>query len=94
MKDPGHADYAVKRIIALPGESLFFTHGKVIVNGKPLAEPYLAAGMKTYLPDCNEKLILTGREQYFVLGDNRRVSEDSRFYGAVRRSQIVGSISR
>src|ERR1051326_3493583 len=52
VKDPGHADYAVKRIIALPGESLFFTHGKVIVNGKPLAEPYLAAGMKTYLPDC------------------------------------------
>ncbi len=94
VKDPGHHDYAVKRIIGVPGETILFRHGDVMVNGKQLPEPYLAAGTETYLPDSAEKLIMTGKDQYFVLGDNRANSEDSRFYGAVHRSQIIGSISR
>ncbi len=94
VKDPGHNDYAVKRVIGVPGESILFKHGDVLVNGKPLPEPYLAAGTETYLPDSAEKLIITGKDQYLVLGDNRANSEDSRFYGALHRNQIVGSISR
>ena len=94
VKDPGHNDYAVKRIVALPGEMLLFKGGEVLVNGKHLFEPYLAAGTQTYLPDSFEKLIMTGKDQFFVLGDNRSNSEDSRFYGAINRSQIIGSITR
>ena len=94
VKDPGHSDYAVKRIVGMPGESLYFKKGELLLNGKHLLEPYLTAGTQTFLPDFPEKLVLTGKDQYFVLGDNRGNSEDSRFYGAIHRSQIIGSISR
>ena len=63
-------------------------------NGKPLLEPYLDARTQTYLPDTWEKLVVVGKDHYFVLGDNRANSEDSRYYGAVHRKQILGSISR
>src|SRR5438270_2300369 len=57
VKDPGHKDYAVKRIVAMPGESLYFKKGEVLVNGKHLLEPYLAAGTQTFLPDSEAKLV-------------------------------------
>lgn len=94
VKDPGHSDYAVKRIVAMPREALFFKKGEVMLNGKRLFEPYLASGTQTFLPDAREKMVVLGGDQYFVLGDNRGNSEDSRFYGAIHRSQIVGEIVR
>ena len=94
VKDPGHQDYAVKRIVGMPCESLYFKRGSVLVNGKYLLEPYLASGTQTFLPDTREKLLVVGQDRYYVLGDNRGNSEDSRYYGAVHRSQIIGSISR
>jgi signal peptidase I len=94
VRDPGHNDFAVKRVIGMPCESLLFKRGKIMVNGKQLLEPYLPSGTQTFLPDTREKLLLVGKDQYFVLGDNRGNSEDSRYYGALRRDQIVGSICR
>jgi len=94
IKDPGHNDYAVKRIVAMPCESLYFMKGSFLVNGKHLLEPYLPAGTQTFLPDVQEKLLMVGKNHYFVLGDNRGNSEDSRYYGAVDRSRIIGSISK
>jgi len=94
VKDPGHADFAVKRIVGLPCESLHFKGGKVMVNGKHLLEPYLPPRTQTFCPDTWEKFLVVGKDHYFVLGDNRANSEDSRFYGAVHRSQIIGSISK
>jgi len=94
IKDPGHNDYAVKRIVAMPCESLYFMKGSFLVNGKHLLEPYLPAGTQTFLPDVQEKLLVVGKNHYFVLGDNRGNSEDSRYYGAVDRSRIIGSISK
>jgi signal peptidase I len=94
VRDPGHKDYAVKRVVAMPGETLHFKRGDVLVNGKHLVEPYLPQTTQTFLPDFREKVVMMGKDQYFVLGDNRSNSEDSRFYGALRRSQIVGSIVR
>lgn len=92
IKDPGHTDCAVKRIIAGPLDSIHFKQGRVFVNGKHLAEPYLLAGMPTYTDDAREQFYVVGRDQYFVLGDNRLVSEDSRYYGMVGRGQILGAI--
>jgi len=94
VRDPGHNDYAVKRIVAMPCESLYFKGGNVMVNGKHLFEPYLPAGTQTFLPDAHEKMLVVGKNHYYVLGDNRGNSEDSRYYGAVDRRQIIGSISK
>jgi signal peptidase I len=92
IKDPGHKDYAVKRIVGLPGESLFLKDGAVLLNGKRLLETYLPTGTKTFSPDRKDRLILVGKNQYFVMGDNRANSEDSRFYGAVSRERILGTL--
>lgn len=92
IKDPGHNDYAVKRIVGLPGESLFLKGGVVLLNGKHLLESYLVSGTQTFSPDRKDRFIVVGKDQYFVMGDNRENSEDSRFYGAVPRGRIVGTL--
>ena len=94
IKDPGHQDYAVKRIVGLPGETLFLRDGAVLLNGKHLVETYLTPGTRTFCSDMKDRLIMVGNDQYFVLGDNRANSEDSRFYGTVPRERIIGMITR
>ena len=92
IKDPGHADLAVKRIVGMPLDSLRLRDGKVHLNGRVLTEPYLSTGTQTFTPDSEETLVIIGHDRYFVLGDNRPISEDSRYYGAIRREEIVGII--
>ncbi len=94
IRDPGHSDMAVKRIVAGPSDTISFTAGKVLVNGKQLNETYLAPGTQTILPDANHKEVHLGKDQYFMLGDNRAGSEDSRYYGPITRAQIVGPLVR
>jgi signal peptidase I len=95
IKDPTDGVFVVKRIIAMPGESILFKNGHVYVNGEKLAEPYVEQGKATFTcTNVNEELILCGKDQYFVLGDNRDNSFDSRMYGPVRRQNILGSVIR
>jgi len=94
LQDPGHQDYAVKRVIAVPGETVHLKNGVVLLNGKKLFEPYLPDKTATYTVDYSEKLILLGDDQYYVMGDNRPLSEDSRLYGPVRRASIIGYINQ
>jgi signal peptidase I len=93
IRDPGHDDYAVKRVVGMPGETVLIQNGEVFVNGQPLTETYLDSGVRTYAPRAQEQLIMLGGEHYFVLGDNRPVSEDSRTYGPLRRSAIIGLLT-
>src|SRR3954466_15811605 len=88
IRDPGYTDFAVKRIVAGPSDTICIKDGSVLVNGRKLKESYLAPGTTTLLPDANQKEIHLGKDQYFVLGDNRAGSEDSRYYGAIKRAQI------
>jgi signal peptidase I len=81
----------VKRVIGLPGESVEARHGQVFIctgpGGSgcvPLSEPYVNGTTQTFGPIA----IPPGR--YFVMGDNRKSSEDSRIWGPVRRSQMLG----
>lgn len=77
----------VKRVVGLPGETIEISDGRVIVNGRPLEEPY-AAGPA--FPDRGAQVI--PEETYFVMGDNRANSEDSRHVGPVPLARIEGKI--
>ena len=93
IRDPSDNGFSVKRVIATPGESVFLKEGKVYVNGRQLDEPYLCAGTPTYTTfKFKDQLILCGRNQYFLLGDNRMNSIDSRVYGPVPRANVLGLI--
>jgi signal peptidase I len=90
LLDDGNEDYALKRIIGLPGETVQLWRGCVFINRKLLVEPYLPTHTYTF-PIERERRAATfilGEEQYFVLGDNRPYSADSRSYGPVLRNQI------
>ena len=95
IRDPLDNSYAVKRVIGLAGDSVFLTGGSVYINGVKLDEPYLSKGMPTFTYSRRaEQLVKCGHDQYFVLGDNRSNSVDSRTYGVVPREKILGAIVR
>jgi len=94
LRDPETSGYAVKRIVATPGDSVFVKGGQLFVNGKLLPEPYLERGTKTFAsPHYRAQMWVCGLNQYFVLGDNRNQSADSRIYGAVPRQNILGLVT-
>jgi signal peptidase I len=77
----------IKRIIGLPGETVEIDNGQVYVNNRPLDEPYLPADYRDVSSMVPRKL---GPEEYFVLGDHRSSSNDSRVWGAVDKDLIFG----
>jgi signal peptidase I len=90
LLDDGKEDYAVKRVIGLPGETVQLWRGHVFINRRMLVEPYLPKRIYTYPaePERRGATFMLGKDQYFVLGDNRLYSADSRNYGPVERKQI------
>jgi signal peptidase I len=92
IRDRGESDLAVKRLVALPGESVRLSEGRIFVNGRSLIEPYLENGTETIAPTGADQAYSLGAREYFVLGDNRAESEDSRYYGPVSRDQILGTL--
>jgi signal peptidase I len=84
---PGVNDL-VKRVIGLPGETISSPDGRVWINGSPLAEPWLPSG--TVTRGIKPQKIPQG--EYFVMGDNRGDSSDSRVFGPIPKSLIVGRV--
>lgn len=87
-RDP--AKSYIKRVIALPGDRIRIDRGHVFVNNQPLAEPYVPA---RYADDRSEEEMTVPRGEYFVMGDHRSISSDSRDFGPVERQLIYGKAS-
>ena len=77
----------IKRIVGLPGEQVSMANGHVLIDGVPLHEPYLAPASRGH---ASGEWPRTSRSGYFVLGDNRARSCDSRRWGVVPRENIIG----
>lgn len=97
--DPSHpSTLLIKRVIGLPGEIVTFRQNKVCVSGWAasevtcFAEPYLSAQSVTRAHDLTTPAKVVPDDMYYVLGDNRVVSADSRYFGPVPRDFIIGLV--
>ena len=75
----------VKRVVGIPGDTVEIRNGVVFVNGESLHEPYVING-----DSGSERPVVVPDEAYYVLGDNRRASQDSRDWGTVPAENIIG----
>lgn len=82
---PGEKCAYIKRVMGLPGEEVEIKKGQVFINGEPLEEPYVVKGQRQRWGPT-----VVGPNEYFVLGDNRKNSSDSRNWGMLPRQNIIG----
>jgi signal peptidase I len=82
-----HEKSYIKRVIALPGDELRIDHGQVYVNGAPVEESYVP---KLFEDDRSQPEMKIPAHEYFVMGDHRSISSDSRDFGPVDRDLIYG----
>ena len=82
-----HEKSYIKRVIALPGDDLRIDHGQVYVNGKREVEKYVP---RRYADDRSQPEMTVPAHEYFVMGDHRSISSDSRDFGPVERELIYG----
>ena len=94
IKDPQDLDLSIKRIVGLPNDLVEIRKDGVYVNNVKLPEPYLTSFAAYASGRQPVKPIRLGPQDYFVLGDNRNRSADSRLYGPVPRKFILGLISK
>lgn len=82
------SDFFIKRIIGLPGETIEIKDSKVFADNNPVDERYLPKNLQTG-PD---KTVQLADNQYFVMGDNRTASSDSRIWGPLPKKNITGRV--
>lgn len=90
-----HSQRLIKRVVGLPGETIDMdVDGRITINGRPIEEPYVAPNRNeaalSRWRSMREEFKHIGADSYFVMGDNRDASNDSRTWGAVPRSLIYG----
>jgi signal peptidase I len=79
----------IKRVVGLPGDRISIRDGHVVRNGVEQREPFIHACGGG--PDCNLGTITVPKDHYFMMGDNRGASDDSRYWGPIPRDWIIGS---
>jgi signal peptidase I len=80
--------FFIKRVIGLPGERVVIKGGDIFINGTKLEEGYIASGVRTF----GDREFTLSSNQYFVLGDNRSYSFDSRNWGPLTKDRIIGVV--
>ncbi|MEA3345366.1 MAG: signal peptidase I [Chloroflexota bacterium] len=85
LRLPSQSNFLIKRVVGLPGETIEIRDHQVLINGQPLNESYLSRPSRRSIPPRH---IPEG--SVFVLGDNRNFSNDSRSFGPVSLSNVVG----
>lgn len=83
----GEEEYLIKRVIGLPGETIECRGNKIYINGKELKDKYAYSKTKDF------EMVKIGKDEYFVLGDNRSDSLDSRVFGTFKGKDIKGKAS-
>lgn len=76
----------IKRVIGMPGETIAIKKGKIYINDKVIDDEYAYGETSDF-----DKVTLADNE-YFILGDNRLISKDSRYFGPIKESEIKGKI--
>lgn len=84
--DEDDDEIIIKRIIGLPGETVEIKNGKIYINEEEISDDYGYGETSDY-----EKTTLSA-DEYFILGDNRLISKDSRYFGPVKEEEIMGKI--
>ena len=81
-------DYLIKRVIGMPGETVEYKNNKLYINGKNIDEKFIHEKTNDFIME--EKI---PDDCYFVVGDNRPVSNDSRYIGVINKKDILGKTS-
>jgi signal peptidase I len=85
----GKSVMLMKRVVGLPGETIEFTNGKLVVNGRPVDEPYVKNSCTWDFRPNHWQL---GDDEYYVVGDNRSMPYEDHIQGSARREKIVGRV--
>lgn len=85
----GESVMFMKRVIGLPGETVAFSNGRLLINGRSLEEPYVKFKCNwNFVPDSSK----LGDDEYYVVGDNRSMPHTDHTQGAAKRERIVGKV--
>jgi signal peptidase I len=83
----GIHEMLLKRIVALPGESIAFSDGRILINGTVLSEPY-----ETNSCDWEQSPVALTNGEYYVVGDNRTMPAQDHYHGICSRARIIGRL--
>lgn len=93
--DPDDSLLSIKRVVGIPGDTLMIRDGVVYRNNEPITEPYLEKNTRTFVMETGKNdVVRLQANEFFLLGDNRDNSLDSRYYGGVSKQAILGVINK
>ncbi|WGV26352.1 signal peptidase I [Halotia branconii] len=99
LKTEQYSDPFIKRVVGLPGEKIEIKDGKIYINNQSIQENYILNGQKTLVDICPleytpylSKPVTIPSNSYFMLGDNREKSYDSRCWGIVPKNNLIGKV--
>lgn len=84
LDEKDDAEIIIKRVIGLPGETIEIKNKKIYINDKEINDNY------GYGETSDYKKITLKDDEYFILGDNRLISKDSRYFGPIKEKEIIG----